>query len=97
MCGTRYRIGATKFNETGGMRAKYLVNTLKKCNNKQHAFKSVTYTKGLTYRSQTKYLERYIKHKYKNKVLDDTGGFPNVHFLRLLNGQKRIKGQGGIK
>lgn len=97
ICGTKYKIGATKFNETGGIRAKHLVNELRKCNKKQHAFKLVTYTKGLSYRSQTKYLERYIKHKYKNKVLDDTGGFPNVHFLRLLNGQKRTKGQGGIK
>lgn len=86
ICGKKYKITSTKFNETGMMAAKNRILTNNTgCTGPIHAFRKVKVTGGLSYKKQTNYLLKYIKWKYRGKVIHTEFNMPNYHFAKLLS------------
>lgn len=86
VCGRKYKITATKFNETGRMAANSRVLTqYTGCTADTHAFRKVKVAKGLSYNRQTSYLVKYIKWKYRGKVINTEFSLPNYHFAKILS------------
>lgn len=90
-CGEKYRIDATKFNESGKMAMKRLQTSFNRCNN-THAFTEFDYVKGLAYNSQTKYLLKYVKFYYGGRLNNVQADLPNYHLINLLK-KSRIPGK----
>lgn len=87
-CGKKHKIKHTEFNENGQMLHDRMTTTFGECNGNKHAFKNTKPKKGLHYRSQTKYLMKYLKHKYYNKSIYDNNEMPNYHLAKLIKKQK---------
>lgn len=86
VCGKKYKITSTKFNETGAMAAKKRILTNNTgCSGNTHAFRKVKVVRGLSYKKQTNYLLKYIKWKYRGKVINTEFSIPNYHFAKLLS------------
>lgn len=91
ICGEKYKITSTKFNETGEMAAvkRILTNHTGCDNNRGHAFRKVKVQKGLHYKKQTDYLLKYVKWMYRGKVLNTEFSLPNHHFANLMKKSKK--------
>lgn len=85
VCGKKYKITSTKFNETGETAAaRRIITNHTGCTNVRHAFRKVQVKKGLYYKSQTGYLLKYHIWKHRGKVINTESGMPNYHFAKLI-------------
>lgn len=84
-CKSKCKIKPTTFNQTGiQLWENELRTTFGRCSANKHAFRRAKFIRGLFYQSQTRYLARYIAHKYSGSVTDNGIGLPNRHFLKIL-------------
>lgn len=67
-CGQKCIIGATKYNESGGMARKRLLAGGAHCGKRGHSFRNFDLSKGLYYNHQTQYLLRYTQYMYRHKL-----------------------------
>lgn len=84
VCGKKYKVHRTGHNETGEVVAKRICNFLIECSGNTHAYREVTFHRGLAYKSQTKHLEKYYRLKYKGKIDDHFFNLPIPAFARLV-------------
>lgn len=85
-CGQKYKCVQTGFNENVEIAIRRRMFTLhRRCKNGMHSFRSYNVHRGLAYKSQTKYLARYIQWKFAGKYLNTNVGRPQHHFTKLLN------------
>lgn len=84
-CGLKIKIKLTSFNETGEMTANKICTNKAFCDENGHAFKRITFIKGLTNLEQSNFYIRYLfwinRYRITNKNEFD---LPNKHFRDLL-------------
>lgn len=69
VCKNKCVVTNTGFNENAGMVKKRILNSsVSVCSASRHAYKKFKFGRGLYYKSQTKYLLRYIQWKYRHKL-----------------------------
>lgn len=86
ICRKKYKVVQTGFNETGEITQNRILTNMSECLPHSHAFKRARLQRGLHYGSQTRYLLKYIKYKYRGK-LDVSSGIldlPNPHLSNLI-------------
>lgn len=83
-CKKKVKVVKTRINETGEMAKKKLITYFHKCGVNAHAYRKVQFRKGLFYDGQTRYLVRYIKHKYRKQLDFDQWEGPNYRLSKLL-------------
>lgn len=83
-CNRKIRILLTPFNQTAGMFAHRVTNSLVKCTNDIHAFKKIKYIKGLCYNGQNKAYLKYLKLRYNRKINASFTELPNTYFQKLI-------------
>lgn len=83
-CKKKTKVVKTRFNETGEIAKMKLITSFNKCSGNTHAYRKVQFRRGLFYDGQTRYLVRYIKHKYQNQLEFDQWEVPNYRLSKLL-------------
>lgn len=69
VCKNKCIVTNTGFNENAGMvRKRIAQRSVSVCTASRHAYKNFRFYRGLHYKSQTKYLLRYIQWKYRHKL-----------------------------
>lgn len=88
VCGLKFKIHSTRFNQTAGMMRDEILTVFDKCNSERHAFKKVKFHRGLAYNKQSQYLLKYIKYFYTGKLTNIRSDLPNYHLAKILKGVK---------
>lgn len=88
VCGSKYCVRATGFNQTGDMLRKLIQTQHKKCDNNLHAFRKVVPHKGLAYGTQTTFLIKYLKLFFDKKLINDKVHLPNYHLAKIMKHAK---------
>lgn len=83
-CGKKYKINRTGRNETGEVTARKIVTPFLSCDHLKHAYRDITFKRGLAYNSQTKHLEKYYRLKYKGSIDDHFFNLPVPAFAKLV-------------
>lgn len=82
-CGKRHKANCTEFNENGEMLKERMQTKFETCDDQKHAFRKFKVIKGLYYKSQTKFLLKYVKHKFYKSLVDNVD-LPNYHLSKLI-------------
>lgn len=90
-CGQKHKAKCTEFNENGEMLRDRMQTDFETCDELKHAFRKFRVIKGLNYSSQTKFLLKYVKHKFYKSMTDNTE-MPNYYLSKLIKKKyNRIK------
>lgn len=82
-CGQKHKAKCTEFNENGEMLKERMQTRFETCDEHRHAFRKFKVIRGLNYSSQTKFLLKYVKHKFYRSMVDNTE-MPNYYLSKLI-------------
>lgn len=84
-CKLKMKIDLTAFNQTASMLAEEMCSDKDRCDVFGHAFRRVTFIKGLATLEQSRFYLRYLYWKYRNIIVNkDKFDFPNKYFRALF-------------